>query len=174
MLGQPISASWKSRHVKSRRCSYYSKKLSRQFLRWLDGGESKITVAIDKQLHQIREQIATEWVWAPIHLDKHLFSYVIRKISRFTLLKTKGIGKKCWTNSGWMYRLLLKCLWFAVCSYHASNTTPSFFGWYSLSVALWQACDLTLTSCCSVCGNQKSNFIARKRKAHGGIQYFYM
>ena len=49
----------------------------------------KITLVINKQLHQIREQIATEQVRDPIHLDKHFFSNVIRKISCFALLQIK-------------------------------------------------------------------------------------
>ena len=51
--------------------------------------KEKITLAIDKQLHQIRKQIETEQVRVPIHHDKDFFSNVIRKISRFALHKIK-------------------------------------------------------------------------------------
>jgi len=51
--------------------------------------KGKITLAIDEQLHQNREQIATEQACVPIHLDNDFFSNVIRKISRFALLKIK-------------------------------------------------------------------------------------
>jgi len=51
--------------------------------------KEKITLAIDKQLHQIRKQIETEQVRVPIHHDKDFFSNVIRKIARFALLKSK-------------------------------------------------------------------------------------
>jgi len=45
--------------------------------------KEKITLEIEMKLHQIREQIATEKVWVPIHLDKDFLSNVIRKISCF-------------------------------------------------------------------------------------------
>ena len=49
--------------------------------------KGKITLAIDEQLHQNREQIATEQACVPIHLDNDFFSNVIRKISCFACLK---------------------------------------------------------------------------------------
>jgi len=48
--------------------------------------KEKITLEVDMQLHQIREQIATEPVRVPTHLNKDFFSNVMRKISHFTLL----------------------------------------------------------------------------------------
>jgi len=51
--------------------------------------KEKISLAIDKQQNQISEQVATEQVLVPIQLNKDFFSNVIRKISRFALLKIK-------------------------------------------------------------------------------------
>jgi len=69
--------------------SYYSKSYLDNSSGDLLVVKEKITLDIDTQLHKIREQIATEQVQVPIHLDKDFFSNVIRKISCFALLKIK-------------------------------------------------------------------------------------
>ena len=164
MLGQSIFPSWKSHHVKGRRCSYYSKKLSRQFLRWLVGGERE-NYSCNRQAAASNQRTNINWASPSSNPSRQAFLLQCHK-EDFMFCSSenqKGIWEKSWTNSGRMYRLLSKCLWFAVCSYHAKNATRSFFGWYSFSVALWQACDLTPTSCVAQFAEVKNPIVLQGR-----------